>query len=431
MLHRQRPARHAASSRARPRSAPPRSSRAPPPSSPSRRKRSPPASRRHRARRHAHERDRAADSEATSTRCARSGGRASRFGSMASETLGALAQAAASLRTFHPLLLARRLLPQGASSSSARAGAAAARPRRARASSPPPSAPSSARPRHQTVNTAIAAGVAPPARRSSFGAPVDPALLAHADAAAVVPVLPVMVLVTYHNVVPTITYQLGCDLAKVRTAVIAGSALPLLLFVLYGIVLGSVPFDVPSPPRLSPTARPDPSRSAPKAARRRHHRALFDPRDPVLGRRLHFWTRRLLRRSPRRARVSRRRRRRRRRRRLEGFFGRSPPRRTRRSGGRRRRRRRRRRSGRATARCARALRARAAAGRRRAKRKDAASSSRRSAGTYGILTLFGILPAAMSWRSATVTTPRPLSTRPPHGRPVSAPPAAPPPPPSR
>ena len=56
---------------------------------------------------------------------------------------------------------------------------------------------------------------------------------------------------------PTITYQLGCDLAKVRTAVIAGSALPLLLFVLWnGIVLGSVPFDAASAAAAIPDGAP-------------------------------------------------------------------------------------------------------------------------------------------------------------------------------
>ena len=112
----------------------------------------------------------------------------------------------------------------------------------------------------ETVNTAIVVGVAASfGALLSFGAPqVDPALLAHADAAAVVPALPVMVLAfTYHNVVPTITYQLGCDLAKVRTAVIAGSALPLLLFVLWnGIVLGSVPFDAASAAAALPDGAP-------------------------------------------------------------------------------------------------------------------------------------------------------------------------------
>ena len=145
----------------------------------------------------------------------------------------------------------------------------------------------------ETVNTAIVVGVAASfGALLSFGAPqVDPALLAHADAAAVVPALPVMVLAfTYHNVVPTITYQLGCDLAKVRTAVIAGSALPLLLFVLWnGIVLGSVPFDAASAAAAIPTARPSTRspRCAPRAAPSAAPSPL-DPRDPVVGRRLHF-----------------------------------------------------------------------------------------------------------------------------------------------
>ena len=72
---------------------------------------------------------------------------------------------------------------------------------------------------------------------------LQPELLLHADAAAVVPAIPVMVLsLVYHNVVPTICFQLGCDLPRIRTAIVAGSALPALLFVLWNaIILGAVP----------------------------------------------------------------------------------------------------------------------------------------------------------------------------------------------
>ena len=72
---------------------------------------------------------------------------------------------------------------------------------------------------------------------------LQPELLLHADAASVVPAIPVMVLsLVYHNVVPTICFQLGCDLPRIRTAIVAGSALPALLFVLWnGIILGAVP----------------------------------------------------------------------------------------------------------------------------------------------------------------------------------------------
>ena len=64
----------------------------------------------------------------------------------------------------------------------------------------------------------------------------------HADAAAVLPALPLMVLsFVFHNVVPTVCYQLGCDLRKIRVAILAGSALPLVLFLLWtAVILGTV-----------------------------------------------------------------------------------------------------------------------------------------------------------------------------------------------
>ncbi|EOD18232.1 hypothetical protein EMIHUDRAFT_447986, partial [Emiliania huxleyi CCMP1516] len=60
-----------------------------------------------------------------------------------------------------------------------------------------------------------------------------------------VPAIPVMVLsLVYHNVVPTICYQLGCDLPRIRTAILAGSAIPTLMFIAWcAVILGSVPFD--------------------------------------------------------------------------------------------------------------------------------------------------------------------------------------------
>lgn len=79
-----------------------------------------------------------------------------------------------------------------------------------------------------------------------FGsAQVQPALLAHALPAAALPAIPVMVLsFTFHNIVPTICYQLGCDFDKIRTAIIGGSAIPLVMFLLWnGVVLGAVPYD--------------------------------------------------------------------------------------------------------------------------------------------------------------------------------------------
>ena len=74
---------------------------------------------------------------------------------------------------------------------------------------------------------------------------VDPALLAHVDVPAVVPAIPVMVLsLVFHNVVPTVCYQLGCDLPRIRTAILAGSAIPTVMFIAWcAVILGSVPFD--------------------------------------------------------------------------------------------------------------------------------------------------------------------------------------------
>jgi len=77
-----------------------------------------------------------------------------------------------------------------------------------------------------------------------LGAPqINGALLARSDVAAVVPAVPIMVLsLVFHNVVPTICYQLGCDLGKIRTAILAGSAIPTAMFILWNLViLGSVP----------------------------------------------------------------------------------------------------------------------------------------------------------------------------------------------
>ena len=77
----------------------------------------------------------------------------------------------------------------------------------------------------------------------AIGVPtLDPALLARADVPAVVPAVPVMVLsLVFHNVVPTICYQLGCDLNRIRTAITVGSAIPTAMFILWNLViLGSV-----------------------------------------------------------------------------------------------------------------------------------------------------------------------------------------------
>lgn len=74
---------------------------------------------------------------------------------------------------------------------------------------------------------------------------IDLALLAHMDPPAVVPAIPVvLVSLLYHNVVPTICYQLGCDLPRIRFAIVVGLAIPLVLFVAWcAVILGTVPYD--------------------------------------------------------------------------------------------------------------------------------------------------------------------------------------------
>ena len=97
------------------------------------------------------------------------------------------------------------------------------------------------------VNSVLVAGVA-----ASFvgllaigSQQVDPSLLLHADVPAVLPALPLMVLsLVYHNVVPTVCNQLSCDLPRIRTAIVLGSALPTLMFIAWSaVILGSVPYD--------------------------------------------------------------------------------------------------------------------------------------------------------------------------------------------
>ena len=74
---------------------------------------------------------------------------------------------------------------------------------------------------------------------------IQPALLAHASPAEVLPSVPVLVLaLVFHNVVPTICYGLGCDLPKIRSAIIFGSALPFAMFVAWdAVILGLTPWE--------------------------------------------------------------------------------------------------------------------------------------------------------------------------------------------
>jgi tyrosine-specific transport protein len=79
-----------------------------------------------------------------------------------------------------------------------------------------------------------------------FGLPLlQPELLLHADVSAAAAALPLMpVVYVFQTVVPTLCYLLECDLPKVRTAIIAGSGVPLLMFLAWtAVILGSVPFD--------------------------------------------------------------------------------------------------------------------------------------------------------------------------------------------
>ena len=71
---------------------------------------------------------------------------------------------------------------------------------------------------------------------------VDPDALARADWGAVVPTLPVIALsFVYHNVVPVVARGLGGDAAKIRAAIVGGVALPLAMFLAWqAAVLGSL-----------------------------------------------------------------------------------------------------------------------------------------------------------------------------------------------
>ena len=79
----------------------------------------------------------------------------------------------------------------------------------------------------------------------------------HVDAAAVVPAIPIMVLsLVYQNVVPTICFQLGCDLPRIRTSIVVGSLLPTLMFIAWSaVVLGSA-VERPRDPIAPASGRP-------------------------------------------------------------------------------------------------------------------------------------------------------------------------------
>ncbi len=79
-----------------------------------------------------------------------------------------------------------------------------------------------------------------------FGAPhVDVELLSHVDLGATRDALPLMpVVYVYQTVVPSLCYLLDCDLPRIRAAILAGSAVPLAMFVVWtAVILGTVPYD--------------------------------------------------------------------------------------------------------------------------------------------------------------------------------------------
>jgi tyrosine-specific transport protein len=72
---------------------------------------------------------------------------------------------------------------------------------------------------------------------------MDASLLMHSSMESIFPAIPVlMVALVFHNIIPTICHQLGCDLNKIRTAIIAGSGIPALMYIAWNLViLGSIP----------------------------------------------------------------------------------------------------------------------------------------------------------------------------------------------
>lgn len=55
------------------------------------------------------------------------------------------------------------------------------------------------------------------------------------------------------TVVPTLCYLLGCDLPRIRTAILAGTGLPMLMFVAWSaVILGTIPYDAPADAAADP-----------------------------------------------------------------------------------------------------------------------------------------------------------------------------------
>ncbi|GLC35572.1 hypothetical protein PLESTM_000338900 [Pleodorina starrii] len=74
------------------------------------------------------------------------------------------------------------------------------------------------------------------------GTHLDPPVLARADWSAVPPTIPVIALAfVYHNIIPVVVHNLECDAAKVRTAIILGVLIPAAMYLLWdGAILGSL-----------------------------------------------------------------------------------------------------------------------------------------------------------------------------------------------
>jgi len=74
------------------------------------------------------------------------------------------------------------------------------------------------------------------------GSQIDPGQFAHQNWSAISPAVSVMlVALFYHNIVPIVTTQLEGDLGKIRQSIVVGSAIPLLMFLLWNaVILGSI-----------------------------------------------------------------------------------------------------------------------------------------------------------------------------------------------
>ncbi|GLI62086.1 hypothetical protein VaNZ11_004667, partial [Volvox africanus] len=74
------------------------------------------------------------------------------------------------------------------------------------------------------------------------GSHIDLPVLARAEWSAVPPTIPVIALAfVYHNIIPVVVHNLECDAAKVRTSIILGVLIPAAMYLLWdGVILGSL-----------------------------------------------------------------------------------------------------------------------------------------------------------------------------------------------